>query len=55
MSLLKRIEKPALLLPYKQLFIQAYYNNNIFIPEQRTGDHNPMFQFLFDAYVTSPT
>jgi hypothetical protein len=36
MTLLKYIEKPSLLIPYEQLCIQSYQQNNQLIPEQHS-------------------
>jgi len=46
MTLLKHIDKPSLLLPYEQLYIQLFHHNNQLIPEQYPNEQNPMFQLL---------
>jgi hypothetical protein len=53
MVLLKHIDKPSLLLPYKQLHIQLFHHNNELIPEQHPNEQNPMFQLLYNQYHTS--
>jgi predicted alpha/beta-fold hydrolase len=45
-TLLKQINKPSLLLPYEQMYIQIFHHNNELIPEQRPNEHNPMFELL---------
>jgi len=42
MTLLKQINTPNLLLPYKQMY-QSFHHNNELIPEQHLNEHNPMF------------
>jgi hypothetical protein len=46
MTLLKQINKPSLLLPYEQMYIQIFRRNNENIPEQHSNEHNPMFELL---------
>jgi hypothetical protein len=46
MTLLKQINKPSLLLPYEQMYIQIFRRNNELIPEQHPNEHNPMFELL---------
>ena len=46
----KHIDKPSLLLPYEQLYIQLF---NELIPEQSHNEQNPMFQLLYNRYHTS--
>jgi len=41
-TLLKHIETPSLLIPYEQLYIQSYNNDNHLIPEQHSNEQNPM-------------
>jgi len=45
-TLLKQINKPSLLLPYEQMYIQIFHPNNELIPEERPNEHNPMFELL---------
>jgi predicted GIY-YIG superfamily endonuclease len=53
MTLLKRINKPALLLPYEQMYIQSLSHNNEPIPEQHLIKHNPIFKLLQRKHPTS--
>jgi hypothetical protein len=46
MTLLKQINKPSLLIPYEQMYIQILRRNNELIPEQHPKEHNPMFELL---------
>ena len=46
MTLLKQINKPNLLLPHEQMYIQLLHQNNDLIPEQHPNEFNPMFQLL---------
>ena len=46
MSLLKRIHKSSVLIPYEQLFIQTFHHNGNLITEQGTGEQTPLFQLL---------
>jgi hypothetical protein len=52
MSLLKHINKPSLLLPFEQMYIQLFYHNNQLIPEQHPNEQNHMFQLLHNRYHT---
>jgi len=52
-SLLKHVDKPSLLLPYGQTYVQLFYHNNQRIPEQHPNEQNPMFQLLHNRYHTS--
>jgi len=40
MTLLKRINTPAVLFPYEQMYIQSLHHNNELIPEQHPNEHN---------------
>jgi len=53
MTLLKRINTPALLLPYEQMCMQSLYHNNELIPEQHPNEQNPMFELLQGNHLTS--
>jgi len=46
MTLLKQVNKPSLLLPYEQMYIQNFYRNKELILEQLPNEHNPMFELL---------
>jgi len=53
MMLLEHIDKPSLLLPFRQLYIQLFLHNNQLIPEQHPNEQNPMFQLLYNRYHMS--
>jgi len=53
MTLLKHIDKPSLLLPYEQIYMQLFHHNIQLIPEQHPNEQNPMFQLLYNRYHTS--
>jgi len=46
MTLLMQINKPTLLFPYEQMYIQSFHHNNELIPEQLLNEQNPMFDLL---------
>ena len=49
MTLLKQINKPNLLLPYEQMYIQTLYHNKELIPEQHPNETNPIFQLFHES------
>jgi len=55
MTLLKQVNKPCLLLPYEQMFIQSLHHSNALINEQQASEHNPMHEVLNTEtpYVTN--
>ena len=55
MTLLKQVNKPSLLLPYEQMFIQSLNHSNELINEQKGSEHNPMYELLRTEtpYVTN--
>jgi len=55
MTLLKHDNKPSLLLPYEQMFIQSLHHSNELITEQHPNEYNPMFELLRTEtpYVTN--
>ena len=53
MTLLKPINKPHLLLPFEQMYIQTLYHNNELIPEQQPNKQNPLFELLQHKHLTS--
>jgi hypothetical protein len=59
MSLLKQITKTSLLISYEQVYIQSYCYLKGLVREQNTGEHNPMYQLIFDPpplpHITSPS
>jgi len=44
MTLLKPLHNTTKLIPYEQLFIQAFHHNGDLIDKQSTTEHNPLFQ-----------
>jgi len=55
MTFLKQVNKPSLLLPYEQMFIQPLHHSNELITEQHPNEYNAMFEFLLreTRYVTN--
>ena len=53
MTLLKSIDRPSLLLPHEQMYIQLFHHNNHIIPEKYPNEQNSMFQLLYNKYHTS--
>jgi hypothetical protein len=53
MELLKQINKTKLLIPYEQLYIQSHHHHKQLIPEQNSGEYNPMYQLVYDQQVMS--
>ena len=53
--LLKQANKPSLLLPYEQMFIQSLHHSNELINEQQASEHKPMYELLRTGtpYVTN--
>ena len=54
MTLLKQINKPPLLLPYEQIYIQSLHHNNDLIPEQHPNGFNPMFELQRKQRTSQP-
>jgi hypothetical protein len=52
-ELLDKVNKPTLLFPYEQMYIQSFYHNNQLIPEQHPNKHNPMLELLHHKHHTS--
>jgi len=48
MSLLKPIQKPSLLIPYEQLYIQRFHKSGRLIQEQHCYKQNPLYQLAID-------
>ena len=55
MILLKQVNKPSLLLPYEQMFIQSLHHSNELIDEQQAIEHSPMYELLRTGTPTSQT
>jgi hypothetical protein len=51
MELLKQINKTKFLIPYEQLFIQSHHHHKQLMPEQNSGEYNPMYQMVYDQQV----
>jgi hypothetical protein len=51
MELLKQINKTKFLIPYEQLYIQSHHHHKQQIPEQNSGEYNPMYQLVYDQQV----
>jgi hypothetical protein len=51
MELLKQINKTKFLIPYEQLYIQSHHHHKQLIPEQNSGEYNPMYQLVYDQQV----
>jgi hypothetical protein len=49
MTLLKRIDRASVLIPYEQLFIQAYHQRGHLIAEQYMDEQNPLYQLAIDS------
>jgi hypothetical protein len=46
MELLKQINKTKFLIPYEQIYIQSHHHHKHLIPEQYSGEYNPMYQVV---------
>ena len=56
MSMLKQRNKEPYMNTLEQFYIQLFAYNNKLIPEQNTGDYNPIFRFIYDIQQChSPT
>ena len=53
MTLLKPLNNPNMLTPYKEFHIQALYQKGKHIPEQYAGDPNPLFQLAIHPPYTN--
>jgi hypothetical protein len=51
MSLLKSVYNTTMLIPYEQRLIHTFHHNDKLIPEQASGEPNPLIQLALD---TSP-
>jgi hypothetical protein len=54
MTLLKPIRDTTMLIPYEQLFIQAFHQNGKLVPEQQSNEPNPLFQLIIDRMPPPP-
>jgi hypothetical protein len=46
-----QINKTKFLIPYEQLYIQFHHHHKQLIPEQNSGEYNPMYQLVYDQQV----
>jgi hypothetical protein len=51
MELLKQINLTKFPIPYEQLYIQSHHHHKQLIPEQNSGEYNPMYQLVYDQQV----
>jgi hypothetical protein len=51
MERLKQINKTKFLIHYEQLYIQSHYHHKQLIPEQYSGEYNPMYELVYDQKV----
>jgi hypothetical protein len=51
MELLKQINKRNFLIPYEQLYIHSHHQHKQLIPEQNSGEYNPLYQLVYDQQV----
>jgi hypothetical protein len=42
-EVLKQTNKTKLLIPYEQLYIQSHHHHKQLIPQQNSGEYNPMY------------
>jgi hypothetical protein len=54
MTLLQPVNKPNMLIPYEQFYIQSFHNENSLIPEQHPGEHNPLFTLALRNTLRHP-
>ena len=52
MTILKPLKDTILLTPYEQYFIQTLHQDGQLIPEQFTGEKNPLLQLAIDPAYT---
>jgi hypothetical protein len=53
-TLLKPVDHETMLIPYEQLFIQAYHQTGNLVPEQNSNETNPLFQLIIDWMLPPP-
>jgi hypothetical protein len=51
MEPLKQVNKTKFLILYEQLYIQSHHQHKQLILEQNSGEHNPMYQLVYDQQV----
>jgi hypothetical protein len=47
-TLLRHVKPDTMLIPYEQLYIQAYHKTGNLVPEQDGSSRNPLFQLIID-------
>jgi hypothetical protein len=53
-TLIKSINNQTMLIPYEQLFIQAFHKTGNLVPEQHRNKTNPLFQLAIDRMPPLP-
>jgi hypothetical protein len=53
-TLLKPVKPDAMLIPYEQLFIQAYHQTGNLVPKQNSNETHPLFQLIIDRMPPQP-
>jgi hypothetical protein len=53
-TILKPVKPDTMLIPYEQLFIQAYHQTGNIVPEQNGNETNPLFQLIIDRMPPPP-
>jgi len=53
MTLLRRIDRASMLIPYEQLFIQTYHQHGHLIAEKYMDKQNPLYYVVIDSAYTS--
>ena len=48
-----KLKKGPLLIPFERFYIQSRYHHNKLVPEQNTGERNPLYQLIFDLRITT--
>ena len=55
MTLLKPLNSPSMLIPYKHYYIQTLHHEGKLIPEQYPGELNPLFQTAINPQLPHTT
>jgi hypothetical protein len=53
-TLLKPVNHETMLIPYEQLFMQAYRQTGNPVPEQNSNEMNPLFQLIIHWMPSPP-
>jgi hypothetical protein len=48
MEILKQINKTKFPTPYEHLYIQPHHHHKQLIPEQNSGEYNPIYRLVYD-------